>query len=361
MIRSIALALALATAAALAACGDNDKPAVHADATRAIPADATPIDAPCPACARDFTAYPVIAQLDGPSEIWVLSDIHGDYAALVTLLSGAGIIAGPPASPSAVEWAQGSAAFVIVGDLIDKGPDAPDVIALAMALQASARAAGGHVIVTAGNHEAEFLADPYDASATKTGSAEGLDPELVALGLEPAVVAAGGDTLGTFMLDLPIAARVDDWFFVHAGNTGGATLAALAASLESAIRADGFAADALIGSDSLLEARLADSGAQWWDATGDAAALLAQWTAALGAQHLVMGHQPGAVNFEGKGNGARARDQMYAAYGGELFLIDTGMSIGVDDTGGALLHVTGAGTGSEAWDEVLPTGKHESL
>jgi hypothetical protein len=42
--------------------------------------------------------------------------------------------------------------------MIDKYTDSLDVIALFRALQQSATAAGGRVIVTLGNHEAEFLA-----------------------------------------------------------------------------------------------------------------------------------------------------------------------------------------------------------
>ena len=52
---------------------------------------------------------------------------------------------------------------------------------------------------------------------------------------------------------------------------------------------------------------------------------------------------------------------MYAAYGGLVFLIDTGMSIGVDNTGGALLHIKNAGAADESWEEVLPSGAKKSI
>jgi hypothetical protein len=47
--------------------------------------------------------------------------------------------------------------------MIDKGPDAPDVVRFLSALQTSAASAGGRVIVTMGNHEAEFLAAPTNS------------------------------------------------------------------------------------------------------------------------------------------------------------------------------------------------------
>ena len=48
------------------------------------------------------------------------------------------------------------------GDLIDKSDQAFDVIACLGGLQQQAPGDGGRVIVTMGNHEAEFLADAED-------------------------------------------------------------------------------------------------------------------------------------------------------------------------------------------------------
>jgi hypothetical protein len=255
-----------------------------------------------------------------------------------------------------VKWSAGPVTFVVVGDLIDKGPDAPDVVRVVIALQAAAAAAGGRVVVTMGNHEAEFLANPENSKAT---GSDGLDPELATIGLTPDATAAGGDDIGTFIRNLPFAARVDDWFFVHAGDTEGATVADLESTLTSGVDATGFGAPVLSATSSLLEARLSGSPPQWWDATGDATTLLTTWTKALGVSHLVMGHQPGAVGIS---NGPdRAKDQMAAEYGGLLFLIDTGLSVDVDDTGGALLHVTNVGAATEAWEEILPDGSVKAL
>ncbi|HEX4459497.1 MAG TPA: metallophosphoesterase [Polyangia bacterium] len=314
---------------------------------------------PCATCVRDWSTAPAIVEVDGVGEIWALSDIHGDYDALTKLLAGAHVIAKVPAAPAQVTWNQGAAVLVVVGDAIDKGPDAPDVLALLIALRASAATAGGRVIVTMGNHEAEFLADPNNAFASKTGVEEGLDPELAAIGLTPTQTADGQDALGVFLRGLPLAARVDDWFFMHAGDTGGAGVTQLAGAIMSGVDAAWFGAPVVSDADSILEARLSATGPQWWDATSDPAALLGQWTAALGVGHLVMGHQPGAVGFAD--GTKRASDTMFAAYGGLVFLIDTGMSVGADDTGGALLHVQNAGAADETWESVLPDGTKKSL
>jgi len=245
--------------------------------------------------------------------------------------------------------------LVIVGDLVDKGPDAPDVLRLTAALQASAASAGGRVVVTMGNHEAEFLANPKNDKASKS---DGLDPELQSIGLTPEDTAAGKNDIGSFLRNLPFAASVNNWFFAHAVKTNGSTLAELSKSLQDGVDSAGFGAPILAADDSLLEARLGKSSPQWWDATGDAQGLLAQWSQALGASHLVMGHQPGVVAFSD--GTQRAADQMFQKYG-LIFLIDTGLSVGADHTGGALLHVMGPGTPSESWEEVLSDGSRKAL
>ena len=368
---SFAAISAAAMGGAGAACGGDDVDADGVDLDGSASGDAgtdssvldssSPSDAASdslakPAPARNWAEFPAVAELDGVTEIWALSDVHADYAAFVKLLAGANIITKIPDGPSSVVWNQGSATLVIVGDLIDKGPDAPDVVRLTIALGLSAAKLGGHVVVTMGNHEAEFLADP---SNDKASGEAGIDPELEAIGLSPDATAAGDDDIGSFLRHLPIAARVDDWFFVHAGKTDGLTAAALTSAIVTQVDLAGFGAPILSADASLLEARLEASPPQWWDVTGDAGALLANWSAAVGAHHLVMGHQPGAVGLSGSPN--RNADEMFAAYGGALFLIDTGSSVGADNTGGAVLHVKNVGTATVSWEEVLPNGSKKSL
>ena len=59
-----------------------------------------------------------------------------------------------------MKWAGGKSVLVITGDLIDKGSDSLGVIALLRKLQSDAASRGGQVIISMGNHEAEFLAEP---------------------------------------------------------------------------------------------------------------------------------------------------------------------------------------------------------
>ena len=105
-----------------------------------------------------------------------------------------------------------------------------------------------------GNHEAEFLANPHSSKSDEFAR------ELRGAHLDPSDVASCHSEIGEFLCGLPMAAKVNDWFFCHAGNTSGRTLSRLRTDLESGVDHDGFATQQLIGGDSLLEARLTLKG-----------------------------------------------------------------------------------------------------
>ena len=101
-----------------------------------------------------------------------------------------------------------------------------------LALEAEEPRSGGEVIVTLGNHEAEFLNRPKNKKATE------FDDELAAKGLDPRSVATPENPYGRWLMNRPIAARVNSWFFAHAGNTAGATEDEIAKGFREAVDAD---------------------------------------------------------------------------------------------------------------------------
>jgi hypothetical protein len=187
-----------------------------------------------------------------------------------------------------------------------------------------------------GNHEAEFLADPDDDD-----KALEFIKELERHGIAPRDVAAGRDPrgIGLYLRGLPFAARLGDWFFAHAGDTGGRTLEQLRAALEQEVDNKGYDADVLLGKKGLLEARLHKG--PWWERKGDrpaeSEARLRDWVKALGARHLVIGHQPGHVAFAD--GTRRKKGTLVQKFDGLIFLIDVGMSDAIDYSRGALLHI----------------------
>jgi hypothetical protein len=83
-----------------------------------------------------------------------LSDIHGAYEPMVRTLQNAGVIT------EELAWSAGKTHLVIVGDILDRGPNSRQAMDLLMALEDEAQAAGGMVHVLIGNHEAmNLLAD----------------------------------------------------------------------------------------------------------------------------------------------------------------------------------------------------------
>ena len=109
---------------------------------------------------RDWAQLPAVVDRTTSEEIVALGDVHGAYDRLVHILQVGGIARADAKAKGGYAWAGGKRTLVSVGDLIDKGPQSLEVLDLMMSLQAGARAAGGDVIVTLGNHEAEFLARP---------------------------------------------------------------------------------------------------------------------------------------------------------------------------------------------------------
>ena len=279
---------------------------------------------------RDFAIDPVLRDQASFTRLLALSDVHGGYDRMVALLARYQLITAAPASPDAVEWTGGDATLVVAGDLIDKGSQSLEVLDLLRALEPSAAAHGGRVITLLGNHEAEFLGDPYNSKA------DTFDSELGADGLDPCVVATT-EPRGVWLRTRPLGARVGDWFFSHAGQTHGRSWAELGQALRDGLAAGDYLDPELVGADSLLEAR------SWWQASNG---LAARDAAALGVGHLVFGHTPDALG---------PRGSIATGEAGVLMRIDTGMSPAVDDSQGALLEIVHTG-GDEVATELRADG-----
>lgn len=333
---TIRMALALLVVALAAAC-DGAKEKKHERKERKAEErerreDRT-ANAPVPRKARDWALFPAVGEVQAEADIVGLGDVHGGYDRLVALLLGNHLI--QASAQPGYRWTGGRTVLVSVGDLIDKGPQSVAVIDLLMALEVQARAAGGAVVVTLGNHEAEFLADPKNKKAKRE-----FDHELRARGLDPETVAGGDGPYGAWLTSRPVAARVNAWFFAHAGNTAGASVAEIARAYREAVDGGHWDSPFLIGDDSILEAQ------KWWK-RGD----LDRSLGALGVRHLVFGHDPGAFDQPGR---------MTTKKDGKLVLIDVGMSPAIDYSAGALLVVHRRG-GEEEAASVDATGRRTVL
>ena len=286
-----------------------------------------------PNVARDWARYPAVVQVDTQADVFAIGDVHGDCDRLVRLLAAAHIVRSDPSSPSRVSWSAGKAVLVFTGDMIDKGPKGPAVIALILALRTEAARAGGQVIALAGNHEVDFLRDPASEKAKEFAL------QLKDAGLDARVVASCGGDVGAFVCSLPFAARVNDWFFSHAGNSGGRTMARLISDLQTGYDKDGYETPELVAPDALIQARLDGKTPFWFaprQATQPVDQAIAEYAAALGVAHFVQGHQHNELRFpDGE---ARKLGEIYQ-WRGRLFLIDAGLSQDIDESEGAVLRM----------------------
>ena len=183
-----------------------------------------------PKANRDWSKHPAVVEVDTVENVYAIGDAHADPKRLAVVLAKAKIIKEVPKKLGDLKWAAAKSVLVFTGDMIDKWHHSLEVIAFFRALQTSAAAAGGRVIITLGNHEAEFLADPH---GDKT---EEFQDELKEAGLKRNDVADCQGDLGQFLCTLPIAARVNDWFFCHAGNTNGQTIKTSLVTLKLTLR-----------------------------------------------------------------------------------------------------------------------------
>lgn len=285
-----------------------------------------------PAWSRDWSQAPALVTLTGTSEIDALGDVHGDLAATTRMLAAAGLIT--PSTP--YHWTGGTRVLVVTGDVIDKGSLALPIIDLLITIEGEAALAGGRVVVTLGNHEVEFLADPSDVKSAVFQS------ELRERGLDPKKVAAGDSPYGLWLLTRPVAALIDGWFFSHAGNSAGESATVLAQLFQKVVDtppAPGrsrFDDPFLVGSRSLLEQQL------WWTAGkgGNSTAVIDVNLAALPALHTVFGHDPGKIEFPDDPQGSRPSGELVTRYGGRMFLIDVGMSAAIGYSAGAMLRIS---------------------
>jgi hypothetical protein len=235
-----------------------------------------------------------------------LSDVHGMYEHATTLLQAAKII------DNQHQWVGGRTLLVITGDSIDKGPQSLEVLALWMRLQEEAPKQGGRVIVLLGNHEAEMLADPVGDTKTKE-----LDKELTRLGIHvPEFVNGSSEKpfqgislrrYSTFLRSLPVAARVGDWLFCHAGWLPAATqntsLAApqarwdaLVAREKNTLTAATYSALLSGDGDEFLERKEYPEGTKWWR-TPEAFTELEHRLDSYGLKGVVFGHSPTAFEI----------------------------------------------------------------
>jgi hypothetical protein len=144
--------------------------------------------------------------LSGVDSLFVVSDVHGEFDTLVAVLRNAGVI------DERNRWRAGRSHLAVVGDMVDRGPDATRVLWFLYGLEPQAASAGGRLDVVLGNHEVMVMLADMRYVHPK----------------EQAIAAAHGvrydrmfdsrrSILGRWLASKPALIRVDDALLAHGG------------------------------------------------------------------------------------------------------------------------------------------------
>jgi hypothetical protein len=104
-------------------------------------------------------------------DLWVVGDVQGYLSALQRVLRDVGLV------DADGRWSAGTATLVLVGDLVDRGPDGVGVIDFLMRLQTDAARHAGRVVVLMGNHDLLLLAtrqfgEPFETDWRLSGGVQ---------------------------------------------------------------------------------------------------------------------------------------------------------------------------------------------
>ena len=160
---------------------------------------------PKPITIRDASpTFPVPAKFTAKKLI-ALSDVHGQFDTMVTLLQANGVI------DRDMNWSFGNGHMVMVGDMFDRGPRVTEVLWLLYQLEAQATAAGGALHVLLGNHETMVFYDDLRYVNPKYAAvARQLNDTYPGLFSDQTV-------LGRWLRSKPLLLQINDMLFVHGG------------------------------------------------------------------------------------------------------------------------------------------------
>ncbi|MEO1513567.1 MAG: ankyrin repeat domain-containing protein [Bacteroidota bacterium] len=144
-------------------------------------------------------------QFDMPEKLFAISDIEGNFKAMVTSLQGNGVI------DEDLKWSYGEGHLVLVGDFFDRGNDVTATLWLLYKLEAEAEAQGGMVHFIIGNHEemnirgdVRYVRDKYKIVARK-------------LNMPYKSLYGKNTVLGSWLRSKNMIEKVGKYLFVHGG------------------------------------------------------------------------------------------------------------------------------------------------
>lgn len=149
-----------------------------------------------------------ITDFQGVENIAAVSDIHGQFGLLLSLLKAHRII------DEAGDWSFGEGHLVVLGDIFDRGDEVTELLWFIHKLEKQAERANGKVHYLLGNHEIMVMqGDLRYVNKKYRYTMAGMK--------RPYGQLFGEDTyLGRWLRSKPIAISINNTVFVHAGFSG---------------------------------------------------------------------------------------------------------------------------------------------
>ncbi len=197
--------------------------------------------------------YPTeTSQYKMPDKLFAVSDIEGNFQAYKDLLINNGVM------DKNYNWIFGKGHLVIVGDLVDRGPQVWECLWLTYYLEAEALKKGGQVHFLLGNHEQMNLAGITDYVPPKyKGIAKDLKLRYQDL--------LGKETeLGRWMRSKNTVEQIGSYLFVHGGISPELVKLKLAFSDINSIMRENLGKGRKEVTDSLAKVLIGSYGPQWY-------------------------------------------------------------------------------------------------
>lgn len=138
--------------------------------------------------------------------VFVVADTHGEFELLARMLQAHCVV------DARLQWSFGKGQLVVLGDVLDRGPNHTEILWLLYALEAQAKSAGGAVHLLLGNHETMVM----------RGDLRYLNPKYPAiaraLGVDSYARLLAPDTvLGQWLRSRPAVLKLNRALYLHAG------------------------------------------------------------------------------------------------------------------------------------------------
>lgn len=145
-------------------------------------------------------------QFENVSRLFALSDIHGEYHAMVDILISSGVV------DSLLNWTFDDGHLVFDGDIFDKGTKVTECLWLIYRLEHQAKAAGGNVHYLLGNHELMVLSgDEHRVHQRYT------QVSVTKIGRDHAELYGPNSMIGQWLRSKNSLILIDSILFVHGG------------------------------------------------------------------------------------------------------------------------------------------------